>query len=260
MIRSRHILTGAAAAIQAGAAMAQLHEGDIAVRVDAGAIQTGNIDPDTGETNWGVRVFLGTFGEFANFTNDPGLDSPNGAFPPGTGIGFDILTALRVWNGETFEDIPVERIEIRKGELVAGTPVADEVVPGFVIGEANAGGKFHHHHGYTLLDPAGDAIYLLELLLWSDDQNIGPSLPIFIVFNQNRPQDEHDDAAEWVNDHLPGECPADIDGNGVLDLFDFLGFQNLFAAQDPKADLTGDGVFDLFDFLAYQNLFVAGCP
>lgn len=61
---------------------------------------------------------------------------------------------------------------------------------------------------------------------------------------------------------VPGvraSCGADIDGNGILDLFDFLGFQNFFAAQDPRADLKGDGVFDLFDFLAYQNLFAAGC-
>jgi hypothetical protein len=55
-------------------------------------------------------------------------------------------------------------------------------------------------------------------------------------------------------------CPADLDGNGVLDLFDFLAFQNLFVAQDPAADCDGDGALDLFDFLCFQNLFVAGCP
>lgn len=55
-------------------------------------------------------------------------------------------------------------------------------------------------------------------------------------------------------------CPADVNGDGVLDLFDFLGFQNLFVAQDPRADFDGNWIFDLFDFLAFQNAFVAGCP
>ena len=58
---------------------------------------------------------------------------------------------------------------------------------------------------------------------------------------------------------LPPPCPADTDGNGLLDLFDFLGFQNLFVAQDPLADLDCTGSYDFFDFLAYQNIFSAGC-
>jgi photosystem II stability/assembly factor-like uncharacterized protein len=55
------------------------------------------------------------------------------------------------------------------------------------------------------------------------------------------------------------DCPADCDGSGGLDAFDFLCYTNLFNAQDAKADLDGDGEFTLFDFLAYQNLFVQGC-
>ena len=55
-------------------------------------------------------------------------------------------------------------------------------------------------------------------------------------------------------------CRADLDGDGELTLFDFLAFQNLFAAGDPAADLDGDGLFTIFDFLAFQNEFAAGCP
>lgn len=54
---------------------------------------------------------------------------------------------------------------------------------------------------------------------------------------------------------------ADFNFDGTLDIFDFLEFQNLFAAGDPRADLdtsTGPRVFDIFDFLAFQNLFVDG--
>ena len=55
-------------------------------------------------------------------------------------------------------------------------------------------------------------------------------------------------------------CLADLDGDGALTIFDFLAFQNLFAAGDPSADLDGDGALTIFDFLAFQNLFAAGCP
>jgi hypothetical protein len=67
-----------------------------------------------------------------------------------------------------------------------------------------------------------------------------------------------DTGAAYVVD-VPVACRADVDGNGILDLFDFLGFQNLFVAGDERADTDCNGVYDLFDFLGYQNLFAAGC-
>jgi hypothetical protein len=55
-------------------------------------------------------------------------------------------------------------------------------------------------------------------------------------------------------------CYADCDRDGSLTFFDFLCFQNLFAAMDPGADCDGDGAFTFFDFLCFQNAFAAGCP
>ncbi len=54
-------------------------------------------------------------------------------------------------------------------------------------------------------------------------------------------------------------CRTDLTGDGTLDFFDFLAFQNFFSAGDPIADFTGDGALDFFDFLAFQNAFSAGC-
>ncbi|CAK9074920.1 UDP-N-acetylbacillosamine N-acetyltransferase, partial [Durusdinium trenchii] len=53
-------------------------------------------------------------------------------------------------------------------------------------------------------------------------------------------------------------CRADIDGDGELTIFDFLGYQNLFDAGDLQADFDGDGELTIFDFLAFQNEFDAG--
>ena len=57
-----------------------------------------------------------------------------------------------------------------------------------------------------------------------------------------------------------GRCYPDCDGDGELTFFDFLCFQNLFAAGDPGADCDGDGSLTFFDFLCFQNEFAAGCP
>lgn len=54
-------------------------------------------------------------------------------------------------------------------------------------------------------------------------------------------------------------CRVDLDGDDALTVFDFLAFQNLFAAGDLRADFTGDGALDFFDFLAFQNAFDLGC-
>jgi hypothetical protein len=56
-----------------------------------------------------------------------------------------------------------------------------------------------------------------------------------------------------------GGCYSDLNGDTVLDLFDFLEFTNLFNAGDDVADCEDDGVLDLFDFLCYTNAFNAGC-
>ena len=68
---------------------------------------------------------------------------------------------------------------------------------------------------------------------------------------------------------LEKSCKADCDtstGVGVLDIFDFLCFQNGFVTGDPKAcdcDITtgtNPPVCDIFDFLCFQAAFAAGCP
>jgi len=57
-----------------------------------------------------------------------------------------------------------------------------------------------------------------------------------------------------------GPCRADLDGDGLLTIFDFLEFQNLFSSGDLRADFDGDLLLTFFDFLVYQNEFAAGCP
>jgi hypothetical protein len=58
-------------------------------------------------------------------------------------------------------------------------------------------------------------------------------------------------------------CYADCEqttGVGVLDIFDFLCFQDEFVTGQAGACLcNGDPLCDIFDFLCFQDAFVAGC-
>ena len=45
----------------------------------------------------------------------------------------------------------------------------------------------------------------------------------------------------------------------MLNILDFIAYQNAFQAGDPEADVNGDGMLNILDFIAYQGLFQGGC-
>lgn len=55
------------------------------------------------------------------------------------------------------------------------------------------------------------------------------------------------------------DCPADLNGDGVLDFFDIADFLTAYAIRDPIADLNGDGMIDFFDVATLLAAFAAGC-
>jgi 6-phosphogluconolactonase (cycloisomerase 2 family) len=57
----------------------------------------------------------------------------------------------------------------------------------------------------------------------------------------------------------PEGCPADFNGDGVVDTQDVLAFLNAWAAGDDSADFNGDGAVDTLDVLAFLNAWNAGC-
>ena len=110
-----------------------------------------------------------------------------------------------------------------------------------------------------LFDIYYNDVLLADDLVWSENVSGGGLTQIDII-------DLYTPSAlpSYIDDvklvEADGGCRADLDGDGVLTIFDFLAFQNLFDAGDPAADFDGDGVLTIFDFLAFQNEFDAGCP
>ena len=54
-------------------------------------------------------------------------------------------------------------------------------------------------------------------------------------------------------------CPADFNGDGFVDFFDYDTFVAAFEAGDPFADFNADGFSDFFDYDGYVEAFELGC-
>jgi len=58
---------------------------------------------------------------------------------------------------------------------------------------------------------------------------------------------------------LPPFCYADCHEDGLLDIFDYLCFEDLFVQGNWLADCDESGSVDLFDLICFQDAFVTGC-
>lgn len=66
----------------------------------------------------------------------------------------------------------------------------------------------------------------------------------------------------YVYDLAPAPtCPADLDNNQAVDVFDLLAYLDLWFNADPAAERTNDtpAAIDVFDLLAYLDTWFAGC-
>lgn len=54
-------------------------------------------------------------------------------------------------------------------------------------------------------------------------------------------------------------CAADFNGDGVLNVLDFVAFQLAWQNSDPAADCDASGEFDVLDFVCFQQRFGEGC-
>jgi hypothetical protein len=68
---------------------------------------------------------------------------------------------------------------------------------------------------------------------------------------------------EWGIDNIEygvgSGCEADCNGDGTLNILDFVCFQGLFTSGNLEADCTGDGALNILDFVCFQSAFQAGC-
>jgi hypothetical protein len=231
------------------------HPGDIFVGLDGSQLITGQINSDQTIT-LGVRAFQSAFGvgEFDGFTSNPGFDALPGTFDPDYRIGFNILDALKFWNGslELFDPTGGETLNISFLTLEADT--AECFVPGFDLAVQANGGWHRHFSFYLNSDAKGvrdPGIYLLKLDLYYTAPGSINSEPFWLVFNYNDSRANHDAAFEWVQVHLVDPaCPADVNFSGAVDVDDLLMVIGAWGdAPCNAADADGNGAVDVDDLL-----------
>ena len=57
-----------------------------------------------------------------------------------------------------------------------------------------------------------------------------------------------------------GVCIADCNGDGVLNILDFVCFQTEWQNQTALGDCDGNGLYNILDFVCFQGEFQQGCP
>lgn len=255
----------AAALLGVTPSFAQVHR-DVHLYVDGGALTIGAFDFDAGGAFIpDLRVFPGVFGETANGTNDPGFNAAAGTFPQGTLISFNILDALRKWDGTDFDAIPTERLFLSLGGSNRQTPAtAGTFVAGFNITAALANGSLHQHINYFLTSPFSSGIYLLKIELKAG--NIAePSLPIYLVFRQGTDTMAHEAGLEYVERVLlaPPTCTGDANGDQMVnfsDITEVLANYGAAGAPGVPGDADRSGGVNFADITFVLSNWGNACP
>ncbi len=249
---------------------AQIHEGDIALGVNEGALTVGVATDDMGTITQRQCVFGVMLGSQAR-TTDPGFDSDTGTFASGTELAYFMASALRKWDGSSFDTIPPEKVRISFGPVPGiSTPDSDPVEPleGISVG-VTASGEWHTHYAYRLeLDgfPAtgapSDGVYLLRLELRANTAAYLPSEPFWLVIAEGASMQDLSDAYAFAQAAFgcpPSPCLADVNADGSLTPADFTAWIAAFNAQSSGCDQNSDGACTPSDFTAWIANFNAGC-
>lgn len=194
------LLCAAVLAGLASTALAQV-EGDVNLEVSNGRIVTGLISEDETEITPGVRVFFGEVGlDVPGVATEPGWRALDGAFAPETPISFDLLGALRRWDGTTFAGGLSDTMSLMFGPASVSTPSDESIVGGFSL-STDIDGGLHDHPAYALSSGAQDGVYLLRLRFTAP--GLEASEPAWILFGQNASETDVAAAFAFAETNVP---------------------------------------------------------
>ncbi len=240
------------------------------------AVITATWDDDNGMESGSAYIFD---------CSDPGNPVQTGKFAPDDGAPFDFFgTAAAIygntaivaswqdddlgeWSGSAYLFDVTSATQIAKllpedgaardffGRSVA---ITDSIA---IVGSAQFDGVGIDSGAAYLYDTATGAQF--DKLVSSDNEafdQFGSSVAInehAVFVGAHRDGDNGPDAgAGYIFDC---QCPADINNDGQVDIFDMMEYLGWFTSGDMQADWNGDGELNILDILAYLNDFAAGC-
>jgi hypothetical protein len=260
---------------------------------DAGDTSGGNPVYLTPNPN---RVFAYFFGDYGDpyFDEDPGIHglattsgyTPSN-LPQGSYLSFDVMSDLQYWSGAgpvAFNTVPAgETLKMYLNQTPYSVTIGSGTgfQTGFPIQNVDANGGMHKHLWTELQagsspTPA-DGIYLFEMrldLLQSNAQTpypgVAPSLPFFVLFDNNEGLSTFQAAQSWVTTNLVpfGDFNRDrlVNAADISAMMNALTNMSAYQANnhltdfDLKAfgDINSDGQINNADLQSLLNLFKSG--
>jgi trimeric autotransporter adhesin len=194
-----------------------------------------------------------TFGNGVEGTVNAITQRPDGQIFIGgqfTASGFTTLNGMARWDGTTWRPVGngFNNIVSALGVLANGDVVAGGAFTRSGTTTINRIARWDGTQWQPLGEGVGDGGVTALLRLPNGDLMTGGSF----TASGGR-------VAQFLNTWGCPPCPADFDGNGTLDFFDYLDFVAAFAAGESRADFDGNGTVDFFDYLDFAAAFDAGC-
>ena len=215
------------------------------------------------------RVFGADMGEsgIPGFTSDPGWEAFPGTFDSDTWLGWNATHGLRMWSTDEFMDQWTYQLTMSYDELSFN--VYDQSVSGMELATA-VDGSFHLHTNFLITHENSDlagvpvvgGIYLLELEMYAQGQDLESCESFWIVFNNGESEADHLLAIDWVKDNLALEehCDADLDGDHDVDVEDLLAvIEDWGCTGDCVGDVNDSGTTEIEDLLEIISDFGGEC-
>jgi len=256
-------LTVTASLLSTSVALAQ-HGGDIGLTLVPTGKETFRIETNLlvakGDPVAGERVFAGEMGEagIPHATDEPGFDAEPGTFWPGSTLTFSCPDGLSLFTGDGVAPAGAERLAI--SYLTLSRTVGSGPVEGFPLFVTVDGG-WHRHFVFAATRADGGlpqpAIYVLPMVLATDQPGVEATDEFFIVFNDGMSEEEHDAAIAWVGENLAGghHCDEDLDHDGSIGGGDLTMLLSAWGDAGGAADLDGDGTVGAADMAVLLNNF-----
>ncbi len=205
------------------AAAAHAHVGDVGVAILNNRLATGIVDDSGGGQVVipGSRVFGAEIGlTIPGFGDEPGFFAADGTLTVGSGLGFNIMSAVRRWDSGTGTFVAASetfRMERPDGTVFVDSPLTNTFTPGWAF--SVAAGDFDDHPNYYVQNRVDAGIYLLELNLYSTVSTIANSDSFWLVINDGGDEADHDAAIEYTeNVIVPTPASAGVALMGLMAL------------------------------------------
>lgn len=203
------------------ASVTHAHFGDVGVALLNNRIVTGIVE-DLGSGDVvtpGARVFGAEIGlTVPGFGDEPGFFAADGTLTVGSGLGFNIVSAVRKWDttsGTFVAAAETIRLERPDGTVFVDSPIANTFTPGWAF--TVVAGDFDDHPNYYIQNRIDAGIYLLELNLYSTISTIATSDSFWLVLNDGAEELDHDAAIEYTENFIvPTPASASLACAGLL--------------------------------------------